>query len=161
MFNQKFSKSYCYSIEGIQYWVPAPVFVFSILKEIRDPEFPCYLFSLNILCLEKISIENYILNQNTTINIVIAPTYNRCTMSSIIGLSIKNILFNELTGTFFKFYFPTTWSWKYCTIIPSWFHIKGPMLTKQLNDKERISAAIENPSIRNIIKFAYYKSISY
>nr|UXY87701.1 protein AE7-like 1 [Cryptomonas curvata] len=152
--------TYGYKKEEIRFWIPASVFVLSLLKEIRDPEFPCYLLDLDVLSTEKIIIENHLLNQNICIAIVVAPTYNKCSMSTVIGLSIENILFNRITGTFFKFYFPQTWSWKSCVFIPSKFHIKGFMITKQLNDKERISAAIENRSIRNIIKFAYYKSIN-
>lgn len=115
------------------------------------------MFNLNISSIEKVFIENHILNQKISISILIAPTYNKCTMSSIIGLSIENILLNNLTGKDLMYYFPKTWIWKFCTLIPSKLHIKGLLLTKQLNDKERISAAIENSSIRSIIKFAYYK----
>ncbi len=144
----------------LKYWIPACVRIFTLLKKIRDPEFPYFLYNLNILSLEKILIENFILNQSINININVAPTYNMCTMSSIIGLSIENIIYNKYSGVVLKNYFPINWNWKYCIIILPAFHIKGLILTKQLNDKERISAAIENFSIRNIVKFSYYKTIT-
>jgi hypothetical protein len=76
-------------------------------------------------------------------------------MASIIGISIKNILYNELTYEFLHKYFPTNWNWNYSVMILSKNHTKGLFVTKQLNDKERISAAIENISIRKTIKLFY------
>ncbi len=157
MLNNVFIEKSSFIADELKYWIPSSIRIFTLIKKIRDPEFPYFLYVLNIITIEKILIENYILNQNINININVAPTYNMCTMSSIIGLSIENIIYNEYSGLVLKNYFPINWNWKYCiTILPA-FHIKGLTITKQLNDKERISAAIENFSIRNIVKFSYYK----
>ena len=146
-----------YDKNRLKYWIPSSSYIFSLLIEIRDPEFPYQLSQLDILSIEKILIEKYILNQNIYITVTINPTYKMCTMSSVIGLSIENILYNKITGILLNEHFPQGWNWKYCTNIPHTLHVKSSIITKQLNDKERISAAIENVSIRNIIKFSYYK----
>ena len=147
-----------YNRHNLKSWIPSCVYIISLLNEIKDPEFPYHISNLDILSIEKVLIQNFILNQNIYITVIIAPTYKMCTLSSFIGLSIENLLYNKAIGKLLNDYFPQGWSWKYSTFIPPKFHLKGSVISKQLNDKERISAAMENFSIRNIIKFSYYNS---
>ena len=149
-----------YKKTDLKNWIPVSIFVFTLLKNIKDPEFSYNLYNLDILSIEKILVENHNINQNIHIGLLINPTYDLCTMSSIIGLSIRNILYNRLTQIVTKTIFPKNWNWNYYMIISPILYSNNLIITKQLNDKERVSAAIENISIRNIVKFSYYKITS-
>ncbi|AEA38840.1 hypothetical protein CPARA_2gp182 (nucleomorph) [Cryptomonas paramecium] len=138
----------------IKCWFPMCYHLFTLFNNIKDPEFLEYISSLNILSIENIWFEEYASDQALNICIILIPTYFLCSMISSIGLSLKNILCKE-KSFFLKYVFLENWSFAYCTNITFNFHFEGLYITKQLNDKERVCAALENNSVRNIIKLSY------
>nr|UXY87211.1 protein AE7-like 1 [Cryptomonas sp.] len=138
-------------------WMPLSLIIYLCLKEIKDPEYPYYLYNLNVLHIEGNVIEISNTDQILFISIFIIPTYNLCSMTSVIGLSVENTLLHSSVFKILFSFFPIDWGWNFCINIPSDMHVSGLNVTKQLNDRERISAAIENSSIRNVIKSSYSK----
>ena len=54
-----------------------------------------------------------------------------------------------------NYIFFNNWNWEFYIYITPKFHSKGLSVSKQLNDKERLSIALENNFVRNVIKFSY------
>nr|UXY86790.1 protein AE7-like 1 [Cryptomonas paramecium] len=138
----------------IKYWFPLCYHLFILFNDVKDPEFLEYISNLNIVSIENIWFEEYVSDQFLDSCVTLVPTYFLCNMISSIGLSLKNILCKK-KKIFLKYVFPENWSFRYCTNITFDFHSEGLYITKQLNDKERTCAALENSSVRNIIKLSY------
>jgi metal-sulfur cluster biosynthetic enzyme len=85
--------------------------------------------------------------QNKEVEINYTPTIPHCSMAQIIGLMIKVKLLNNLPK-----------SMKVIVKITPTTHVKELDINKQINDKERVAAATENPNIVNIIKRGFRNS---
>ena len=55
----------------------------------------------------------------------------------------------------------SNWDWKFNIQIPRYSHLKSDNISKQINDKERESAAMENFGIRFVIKKSYQNILNY
>jgi len=141
-YNKKVSYNYIIS------WAPLGFSIFFQLFEIIDPEFPIVLIKLKVLKLEFIKILFYIPFQKLVYSISFFPTFGKCKLAPLLGIT--------LFSTYFK---KTTMKKLFKLVIAKWFvhfkvkltnkdHKNGENITKQLNDKERLSAALENKSIR-------------
>lgn len=71
------------------------------------------------------------------------PTVPHCSLSTIIGLSIRLKVLND---------FLVDPRWKLVVRVSPGSHKSEQEINKQLNDKERVAAAIENPNLMKIIK---------
>ena len=85
------------------------------------------------------------------IRIWFVPTVPHCTLSTLIGLSIRRKIEEEyLLGA----------GWKLIIQVAIGTHENEKEINKQLNDKERVNAALENPAIikiiNNVIGNSYY-----
>ena len=85
------------------------------------------------------------------------PTIPHCSMAQIIGLMIKVKLLNNIP------------KWMKATVkVTPGTHVKELDINRQINDKERVAAATENPNIvkilrrgfRNSDRFEYIPNIS-
>ena len=113
--------------------------VFNQIRNINDPEHPLTLEQLNVVQLDHINIDEC----NSLIHVQITPTIPHCSMATMIGLSVMVKLMRS-----FGLY------WKYRVTIFPGTHQNEHAINKQLNDKERVSAAIENRALLSAINAA-------
>lgn len=110
--------------------------IFDLVKDIKDPEHPLTLEELNVVREDQISVDL----ENNTILIEFSPTINRCSMAPLIGLSIIVKLLRSLPDEL-----------KVDVKISPGTHDAEDAYNKQLNDKERVAAALENPNLLSVI----------
>ena len=107
--------------------------VYYLLSEILDPEFPHTLPELKILRPEKISCDD------KSVTVIFTPTVPHCSLSTFIGLALRERLRQVFGGTR-----------KIFVLVEA--HQDAAQLNKQLADKERVLAAMENPEIWAVVK---------
>lgn len=111
--------------------------VYDLVKDIKDPEHP----SMTYQDLKVVSIEDIkVCDQSNFIHVIYTPTTPDCSMGSILGLNIKIKLMRCLPSRF-----------TIEVICKEGAHVNGIELNKQLNDKERALAAMDNPSIMGVV----------
>ncbi|KAF9244239.1 FAM96B protein [Melanogaster broomeanus] len=104
--------------------------IFDLIRSISDPEHPNSLEELRVVSAEQIEVgHNYIAVEFT-------PTVPHCGMSTLIGLSIRVRLLRSLPPRF-----------KIDIRVKPGSHQSELAVNKQLNDKERVAAALENPAL--------------
>ncbi len=108
--------------------------IYDIVKTIIDPEHPLTLEQLNIVSPENITVKN------THIKVYFTPTIPNCSMSTLIGLVIKVKLLNTVSSKY-----------KVDVYVEPGKHYTEDAINKQLNDKERVYAALESDSLKSKI----------
>ncbi|KAG2752054.1 FAM96B protein [Suillus brevipes Sb2] len=110
--------------------------IFDLIRSIADPEHPNSLEELRVVSVEQIELgDNHIMVEFT-------PTVPHCGMSTLIGecfynrLSIRVRLMRSLPQRF-----------KVDIRVKPGSHQSELAVNKQLNDKERVAAALENPAL--------------
>jgi hypothetical protein len=145
---KKIKNDFKFSIIRSVSWIPIGFFILSQLNSIIDPEYPILIFDLEILKLESIIIKNKIFSQLVSYEISFFPTYGQCKLAPLLGISIiMSILKKSTLKKAFK-QINKKWSLNFKIILTNENHSTGENITKQLNDRERLSAALENSSIR-------------
>jgi len=110
--------------------------VFDIIRKINDPEHPLTLEQLNVVKRENIIVDN----ATETIFVSFTPTIPHCSMATLIGLCLRVKLLRSLPQRF-----------KVDVKITPGTHNSEHAVNKQLNDKERVAAAIENANLLSVI----------
>ena len=88
-----------------------------------------------------VQMENIHVNDaGNLIDLTFTPTIPHCSMSTLIGLSITVKLIRSLPRRF-----------KINVKITPGTHAQEHDVNKQLNDKERVSAALENPHLLKVV----------
>jgi metal-sulfur cluster biosynthetic enzyme len=67
--------------------------VFDMIREINDPEHPLSLEQLRVVRLEDVHVDPIA----KTVHVVFTPTIPHCSMATMIGLMIRNKLYNSLS----------------------------------------------------------------
>jgi metal-sulfur cluster biosynthetic enzyme len=111
--------------------------IFEMIRDINDPEHPNTLEELRVLCLENIIVDD----ANSRITVLFTPTIPHCSMATLIGLCIHVKLHQCLPRRF-----------KVTVLISPGSHETEDAINKQLNDKERVAAALEGNSLVSIVK---------
>lgn len=111
-----------------------PMKVFDTIRTINDPEHPQTLQQLNVVQLGLIKVNKKV------ITLTFTPTIPHCSMATLIGLCIRVKLERFLPG------------FKFDVSVTPGTHVQDTQLSKQLNDKERVSAALENPTLMDIVE---------
>ncbi|KAH8739946.1 hypothetical protein FG386_001059 [Cryptosporidium ryanae] len=106
--------------------------IYDAIKDIMDPEYPLTLEQLDVVSYGNITIDN----DNKIIFVSFKPTVTNCSQASLIGLSI-----------FFKLYSILRNDFKIVIKVVKGTHDLEDAINKQLKDKERVFAALENPQI--------------
>lgn len=119
--------------------------IFELIRHINDPEYPLTLEQLNVVNLERV----YLRSENF-VEVFFTPTIPHCSMAQMIGLMIKVKLSRFLPRGF-----------KTRVLITPGTHVNELDVNKQINDKERVAAAVENPSIGRILMRGYLNSDRY
>lgn len=110
--------------------------IFELIRDIKDPEHPLTLEELNVVREDQITIDL----EQKCVDIEFSPTINRCSMAPLIGISIIVKLLRTLPEQM-----------KVNVRISSGTHDAEEAYNKQLNDKERVAAALENANLLSII----------
>lgn len=106
--------------------------VFDLIRDIRDPEHPLSLEELSVVNEEDIDVDN----EKSTVLVKFTPTINHCSLATLIGLAIQVKLLRCLPSRF-----------KIDVRIAEGTHATEDAVNKQLGDKERVAAALENPNL--------------
>ncbi|XP_031831493.1 MIP18 family protein galla-2 [Nomia melanderi] len=110
--------------------------IFDLIKNINDPEHPLTLEELNVVEQNLIEIDN----EANKIHVKFTPTIPHCSMATLIGLSIRVQLLRALPSRF-----------KVNVEITPGTHMSEAAVNKQLADKERVAAALENSHLLEVI----------
>ncbi|XP_071723736.1 protein AE7-like [Rutidosis leptorrhynchoides] len=105
-------------------------------EDIKDPEHPYSLEELNVITEDAIEVndrENYV-------RVTFTPTVEHCSMATVIGLCLRVKLMRSLPPRF-----------KVCFSVAPGSHATEAAVNKQLNDKERVAAALENPNLVDMV----------
>ncbi|NP_001088911.1 uncharacterized protein LOC496282 [Xenopus laevis] len=114
--------------------------VYDIIKNIRDPEKPSTLEDLDVVSESCVSVQE-VDDECYLVIIRFTPTVPHCSLATLIGLCLRVKLQRCLS---FKH--------KLEIYISEGTHSTEEDINKQINDKERVSAAMENPNLREIVE---------
>uniref|UniRef100_A0A0N5BJG1 FeS_assembly_P domain-containing protein n=1 Tax=Strongyloides papillosus TaxID=174720 RepID=A0A0N5BJG1_STREA len=112
--------------------------VFEYIRDINDPEHPYTLEQLNVVQEELITVNND--EENPFVDVRFTPTIPHCSMATLIGLCIRIKLERSLPP-----------GMKIITRITQGTHNSEESINKQLADKERVAAAVENQNLMNTV----------
>uniref|UniRef100_A0A8C6YY98 Cytosolic iron-sulfur assembly component 2B n=1 Tax=Nothoprocta perdicaria TaxID=30464 RepID=A0A8C6YY98_NOTPE len=107
-----------------------------LIRSINDPEHPLTLEELNVVELPCPQVND----AESTVSVAFTPTIPHCSMATLIGLSIKVKLIRSLPERF-----------KVDVHITPGTHASEHAVNKQLADKERVAAALENSHLLEVV----------
>ncbi|XP_014098986.1 MIP18 family protein galla-2 [Bactrocera oleae] len=110
--------------------------IFDLIRNINDPEHPLTLEELHVVQEDLINVND----GKNEVNIKFTPTIPHCSMATLIGLSIRVKLLRSLPPRF-----------KVNVEITPGTHASENAVNKQLADKERVAAALENKHLAEVI----------
>ncbi|XP_062327736.1 cytosolic iron-sulfur assembly component 2B [Osmerus eperlanus] len=110
--------------------------IFDLIRSINDPEHPLSLEELNVVEQVRVRVND----QENTVGVEFTPTIPHCSMATLIGLSIKVKLLRSLPERF-----------KIDVCITPGTHASEEAVNKQLADKERVAAALENAQLLEVV----------
>lgn len=127
---------------------PLPDLLFDAIRDIRDPEHPHSLEELSVVDASSISITPPPDDSPSYGKVVVTftPTVPHCSLASIIGLCIHHKL--RHSGLLDP---PGDSYYKLTVQCADGSHASGDDINRQLADKERVSAAFENPKILSLL----------
>jgi metal-sulfur cluster biosynthetic enzyme len=102
------------------------------VRHIVDPEHPMTLEQLAVVNPSLIEVDD----AHNHVLVKFTPTVNHCSMATLIGLCIRVKLNRVLPPRF-----------KVDVEVAEGSHDQEPGVNKQLNDKERVAAALDNPNL--------------
>lgn len=116
-----------------------------LISTISDPEHPLSLGSLAVVNVADIHLSPSPIHPNkraiSRVVVEITPTVPHCSLSTVIGLGIRVRLEQSLPPSI-----------RVDVRIKDGTHSQADQVNKQLGDKERVAAALENASLRAVIK---------
>ncbi|CCE63672.1 hypothetical protein TPHA_0F01900 [Tetrapisispora phaffii CBS 4417] len=115
--------------------------IFDLIASISDPEHPLSLAQLAIVNLNNIEvIDSGKRDEIAHVIVRITPTITHCSLATLIGLGIRVRLERSLPSRF-----------RIVIILTKGSHQSENQVNKQLNDKERVAAACENPQLLGVV----------
>lgn len=114
--------------------------IFDDLSTILDPEKPCTLADLGVVAPDRCSVQ-YLEGKGSRalVEVVLKPTVPHCHLMMLIALSVRARLEESL---------PVLTKWKVDISVVPGTHLQEDDINRQVNDKERVAAALENPPLR-------------
>ncbi|XP_072052311.1 protein AE7-like isoform X1 [Arachis hypogaea] len=106
--------------------------IFDILRDIKDPEHPYSLEELKVITEDAVEVDDH----RSYVRVTFTPTVEHCSMATIIGLCLRVKLMRSLPSRY-----------KVDIRVAPGSHATEAAVNKQLNDKERVAAALENPNL--------------
>ncbi|KAA8491755.1 MIP18 family protein FAM96A [Porphyridium purpureum] len=120
--------------------------IYETIRDIRDPEHPHTLEELSVVDEESVQVTESDAAQKRTYGVVevyFTPTVPHCSLASLIGLCIRTkIMQLDVLPP----------NYKLDIKVVEGTHATDRDITKQLNDKERVAAALENPRLRQMVE---------
>jgi metal-sulfur cluster biosynthetic enzyme len=110
--------------------------IFEHIRNLNDPEHPLTLEQLDVVSLKHVSVED----PGDLVFVQFTPTIPHCSMATLIGLTIRVKLLRVLPRRF-----------KVVIKITPGTHQSEIAINKQLNDKERVAAALENTHLLDVV----------
>ena len=110
--------------------------VFDMIRGIKDPEHPHTLEQLRVAQRTLIHVDD----KRGRVAVNFTPTIPHCSMATLIGLSIRVQLLRSLPTRF-----------KVDVKVTPGTHMNELDVNKQLNDKERVAAALENDNLLRVV----------
>nr|ACG38552.1 hypothetical protein [Zea mays] len=111
--------------------------IFDHIRDIKDPEHPYSLEQLNVVTEDSIELND----ESNHVRVIFTPTVEHCSMATIIGLCIRVKLVRSLPPYY-----------KVDIRVAPGSHATEAAVNKQLNDKERVAAALENPNLLDMVE---------
>ncbi|BBN12709.1 cytosolic iron-sulfur assembly component 2 [Marchantia polymorpha subsp. ruderalis] len=111
--------------------------IFEHVRDITDPEHPYSLEQLNVVSEDAIDVDD----KSSHVTVTFTPTVQHCSMATVIGLCIRVKLMRCLPPRF-----------KVDIRVAPGSHASEAAVNKQLNDKERVAAALENPHLVEMVE---------
>ncbi|KAL9060474.1 MAG: hypothetical protein Q9162_000647 [Coniocarpon cinnabarinum] len=117
--------------------------IYDLIAHISDPEHPLSLGSLSVVRLHDIHIypPSSPQSQISTVVVDITPTITHCSLATVIGLGVRVRLEQALPPRF-----------RVDVRIKKGTHSTDDAVSKQLGDKERVAAALENQTLMGVIR---------
>nr|GMD30210.1 protein AE7-like [Ipomoea batatas] len=106
------------------------------LRDIKDPEHPYSLEELKVITEDAIEIDD----KRNHVTVTFTPTVEHCSMATVIGLCLRVKLMRCLPSRY-----------KVDIRVAPGSHATEAAVNKQLNDKERVAAALENPNLVDMV----------
>ncbi|KAG6497608.1 hypothetical protein ZIOFF_045512 [Zingiber officinale] len=106
------------------------------IRDIQDPEHPYTLEELNVVNEDSIEVNA----KQNTVRVTFTPTVEHCSLATTIGLCLRVKLMRSLPSHY-----------KVDIRVAPGTHSTEASVNKQLNDKERVAAALENPNLMYMI----------
>jgi len=110
------------------------------LSNISDPEHPLTLSQLAVVQLPHITVKDDPSAPMSSVLVEITPTIPHCSMATLIGLCIRVRLERALPQRF-----------RIDIKVRPGTHQSENQVNKQLNDKERVAAAVENEALLGVL----------
>lgn len=117
--------------------------IYDLIRSITDPEHPLTLEQLAVVNASHITVSHGDLSTNKLPHVLLefTPTIPHCSMATLIGLSLRVRLLRALPDRF-----------KVDIRVRPGTHQSENAVNKQLNDKERVAAALENSHLFNVVQ---------
>jgi len=112
--------------------------IFDLIRSISDPEHPLTLEQLAVVCDAHITVTD---GSRSHVLVEFTPTIPHCSMATLIGLCIRVRLLRSLPERF-----------KVDIRVRKGSHQSENSVNKQLNDKERVAAALENQHLLGVVQ---------
>lgn len=136
LFNQLRLQNFCIISLSLITSQTFSIFSSDLIRLINDPEHPLTLEELHVVEQRLIKVDD----QNNEVFVNFTPTIPHCSMATLIGLSIRVKLLRSLPPRF-----------KVIVEITPGSHASESAVNKQLADKERVAAALENKNLIEVI----------
>ncbi|KAI1375379.1 hypothetical protein F4677DRAFT_422653 [Hypoxylon crocopeplum] len=119
--------------------------VYDLISTISDPEHPLSLGQLAVVNLPDIHITpspSVVADPNTLTRVLveITPTITHCSLATVIGLGVRVRLEQALPPNY-----------RVDVVIKEGTHSQDDQVNKQLADKERVAAALENDTLKGVL----------
>lgn len=117
--------------------------IYDLISTICDPEHPLSLGSLSVVNLPDITITppSTPTSKISTVTVLVTPTITHCSLATVIGLGVRVRLEQALPPRF-----------RIDVRIKEGTHASDEATNKQLGDKERVAAAMENGTLVGVIR---------
>ncbi|KRT81222.1 hypothetical protein AMK59_5622 [Oryctes borbonicus] len=115
--------------------------IYDFIRTIKDPEKPNTLEELNVVYEDGVYINQPTQGNVSVVRIEFNPTVPHCSLATLIGLCIRIKLERNIPFQI-----------KLDIYIKEGAHATEHEINKQINDKERIAAAMENPNLKDMVE---------
>lgn len=112
--------------------------LFGLIRHIADPEHPHSIEALGVVYKEGVHVSRS--GEQEAVEVEFKPTVPHCSLATLIGLCIRRRILQSVPGI------------KFSIRIKPGSHDTAEQINKQLNDKERATAALEVPALRETVE---------